>query len=97
MAFCYIIHSESLGRFYIGATKESVEGRIKNHNRHSYGKHRFTSTVTDWKLFVKIPVDDYSHAVRIERYIKSMKSSKYIQNLNKYPELIEKIIKKTST
>jgi putative endonuclease len=93
---CYIIFSETQGKFYIGACHDDLELRIENHNNHSYGKHRFTSTATDWKLFIKIIASDYSQAIRIERKIKSMKSSKYINNLKVYPELIDKIYQETS-
>jgi len=51
----------------------------------------------DWALFLKIEVVDYPHAIRLEKHIKSMKSSKYISNLKKYPELIQKIVNKTSS
>ena len=71
--------------------------RIEKHNRGTYGKHRFTATAGDWELFIKIPANDYPHAIRIERLIKSMKSKKYIENLKKYPELVEKILMRTST
>ena len=50
----------------------------------------------DWALFLKIEVVDYPHAIRLEKHIKSMKSSKYISNLKKHPELIQKIVNKTS-
>ena len=57
--------------------------------------HRFTAAANDWELFLKIDVNNYTHAVRLERKIKSMKSSKYIQNLKKYPELAAKITQET--
>jgi putative endonuclease len=47
-------------------------------------------------LFLRIDVSDFSHALRLERKIKSMKSSIYIQNLKKYPELVQKIIAETA-
>ncbi|MFD1551724.1 hypothetical protein DNU06_02510 [Putridiphycobacter roseus] len=95
MANCYIIHSESLNRFYTGITTDSVEERLIKHNDGSYGAHRFTSKASDWKIFLIIELTDYSHAVRLEKFIKSQKSAKYIQNLKKYPELVEKIVLRT--
>lgn len=92
---CYILFSPSLCKFYTGACQESLVERITKHNNHTYGNHRFTSAVTDWELFLRIGTSDYSHAIRLERKIKSMKSSKYIQNLKSYPELITKIIEET--
>jgi putative endonuclease len=81
----------------VGATHDDMEERIKKHNDHAYGNHRFTSAASDWTLFFEIPAQDYAHAIRMERKIKSMKSSKYIRNLKQYPELVNKITKQTST
>jgi putative endonuclease len=93
---CYIIYSISLDKFYIGACHENLDDRIFKHNTHFYGNHRFTAAASDWELFLKIPTTDYPQAIRIEQKIKAMKSSKYIQNLIKYPEIIDKIINETS-
>ena len=93
---CYILFSELLNKFYIGVCQDSLEDRITKHNDHTYGEHRFTARANDWNLFLQIDTKDYAHAVRIERKIKSMKSRIYIQNLTKYPELIEKIISETT-
>jgi putative endonuclease len=95
MNSCYILFSPSLGRFYVGSTHDSVECRIAKHNTHFYGKTRYTSTVSDWELFLEISVGNYAHAVRLERKIKSMKSSQYIKNLRLYPELVKKIVMET--
>lgn len=95
-SYCYIIYSQKLARFYTGACREDLAGRILHHNAHSYGNHRFTAAATDWELFLAIPVKDYSHAIRLERLIKGMKSAKYIRNLKKYPELVAKIVNETS-
>jgi putative endonuclease len=91
----YILFSKSLGKFYIGACQDSLGERIRKHNNHDYGMHRFTAAANDWELFLKIDVNNYTHAVRLERKIKSMKSSIFIRNLIIYPELIEKIKSET--
>ena len=95
MVGCYIIHSEKLNKFYIGVTQDDLNSRIKKHNEGFYGKHRFTSKANDWKLFLFIKTLNYAHAVRVERKIKSMKSSVYIRNLVTYPELVEKVVLNT--
>lgn len=92
---CYIIRSEKLNRFYIGATQVGYEQRILHHNQHEYGMHRYTAAANDWKIFIWMATNNINHAIRIEKKIKSMKSSKYIQNLKNYPELIEKILQET--
>ncbi|WP_366871122.1 GIY-YIG nuclease family protein [Flavobacterium sp.] len=36
MNFCYILYSNLLNQFYIGATQESVEARLERHNSGTY-------------------------------------------------------------
>jgi putative endonuclease len=96
-AACYIIYSKKLDKFYIGATHEDINKRLEKHNNHSYGNHRFTAKANDWVVFLIIEARDYPHAIRIERKIKAMKNRKYIHNLKKYPELLEKIKTQTCT
>ena len=95
MTGCYIIFSNKLNKFYIGATHEDVTLRIMKHNLGTYGKQRFTSTTDDWELFLFISALDYAHAIRIERKVKSMKSRTYIHNLVKYPELHQALVSST--
>ena len=95
MIGCYIIFSEKLNRFYIGATQEGMENRLAAHNSAKYGKSHFTSHTNDWTLFLFIPTSDFAKAIRIERKIKSMKSVNYIYNLKKYPEMVDKLVSST--
>jgi putative endonuclease len=77
MVGCYILYSNKLQRYYVGVTQEDVEKRIWKHNNHEYGNHRFTAKTNDWELFLFIESNNYGQAVRIEKKIKSMKSSKH--------------------
>jgi len=61
------------------------------HNSKYFGPRKFTSKANDWELFLWIPANNFIHALRLERKIKGMKSSVYITNLKRYPELVEKI------
>ncbi|MGR3809716.1 GIY-YIG nuclease family protein [Jiulongibacter sp. NS-SX5] len=88
---CYILWSDSLERFYTGACQFALEERIEKLNTGFYRGQNFTKKARDWRLYLKVEAVDYSHAVRIERKIKSMKSSVYIRNLKKYPELVEEL------
>ena len=87
----YILHSNSLDSYYIGETVD-IEKRIKEHNTNFYNKS-FTTKAKDWKLFLLIDCKDRVQARKVETHIKKMKSKKYIQNLVKYPEIIEKLKK----
>ncbi|WP_437371679.1 GIY-YIG nuclease family protein [Maribacter litoralis] len=95
MSHTYILHSKALNKFYIGACHEDLQKRIENHNLGTYGTKSYTSITNDWVLFLKFDCDNYAHAIRLERKIKSMKSSVYIQNLTKYAELQDKIFNET--
>ena len=83
-----------MDRYYIGATHESLDRRLIKHKKGFYSGPHFTSSANDWELYLSIEVNDYSFAIRLERKIKSMKSRKYIENLKKYPELVDKLKEK---
>ncbi len=89
MANVYILHSETLDKFYIGSCLNIVE-RLEDHQNLTY-KKSFTSNSDDWVLFLIITDLDYSQARKIEQHIKNMKSKIYIQNLKKYPEMVVKL------
>jgi len=89
---CYILFSKSRNRYYVGYTSD-IEERIKLHNSGFFGCKSFTYKASDWKLFLIIPCETIEQAVFVETRIKRMKSRKYIENLKKYPEIIEKILK----
>ena len=57
----------------------------------SYTGNHYTEGAEDWVLFVKIPVKNSKQGLQIEKHIKRMKSKVYIQNLKRYPEIIEKL------
>lgn len=96
MPCCYILYSSKINKFYIGSC-DDFELRLLAHNQGKYGSSSYSHITNDWQLYLKINTVDFSHAVRLERKIKKMKSRKHIENLRKYPELIEKIIVETST
>ena len=97
MVGCYILYSEKLNKFYIGVTQDDVASRIQKHNEGFYGKHRFTAKANDWDLFLFIETLNYAHALRVERKVKSMKSTVYLRNLIADPELVEKLLFTTLT
>jgi putative endonuclease len=87
---CYILYSASLDRYYIGYTS-NINERLKLHNSSHFGVKSYTSRSADWEIFLEIPCETIEQAVFIEAWIKKMKSRKYLKNLKKYPELVEKI------
>lgn len=93
----YIIYSKKLNKYYTGFTGKDVEDRILRHNTKAYGNNHFTSLSSDWVLYFKIRCESNNQARNIERHIKSMKSRVYFENLLKYPELKDKLLKMYST
>ena len=91
--FCYILYSKSFDRYYVGYTSD-IEERLKLHNTGYFGGKSYTRLTADWELYLLIPCDTINQAVFVESRIKKMKSRKYIENLKKYPEMIEKILNK---
>lgn len=90
----YILYSEKLNKFYSGITTLKPHERLKNHIDKIYSKNNFSQKTDDWVIFLSILCQDYSQARKIELHLKRMKSSVYIRNLKKYPELIDKLLDK---
>jgi putative endonuclease len=89
---CYIIHSDRLDQYYVGAS-DDLSNRVEMHNK---GFSPFTSKTTDWKLYHMIECPDSITAKKIESHIKSMKSRTYIENLARYPGMSLKLIERFS-
>ena len=77
--FVYIIYSESLDLYYIGET-ESPDERLDHHNTNYY-PGCYSSKAKDWKYVWIISVGSRNEARKIEAYLKSMKSRKYMHKL----------------
>ena len=93
MASVYVLYSNKLDRFYIGSCKE-FQFRFEQHLSKVY-TGGFTSRADDWQLFLLMEDLSYSRARAIERHIKKMKSREYIQNLMRYPGMINKLRDRT--
>jgi putative endonuclease len=74
---------------------EDLDQRLYHHNHPIFGS-KFTARGMPWELFLSIACESKEHALKVERLIKSKKSRIFIENLKKYPELREKILKQAS-
>jgi putative endonuclease len=79
MHFIYIIYTRSFDKYYIGESIDPNE-RILQHNKGLY-KGASTSFAKDWESKLTLPVATREDALKIERFIKSMKSKKFIIKL----------------
>jgi len=90
MPFVYVLFSEKLNRYYIGSTQLNPEIRLDQHNtKHQPGS--FTCKGIPWSLVLSFSVATMHEAMSIERHCKGMKSRSYLENLLKYPEMLERL------
>ena len=89
MASVYILFSKKLDRYYTGSCKD-LSYRIGQHLNKEF-INSFTTKSDDWELFFFVDDLLQSQARLIEGHIKRMKSRTYIENLKKYPEIIQKL------
>lgn len=90
MSFCvYILYSESLQKFYVGET-EDLGLRLQQHLE-GFFQNSFTAKADDWTLFHNINCESKGQSIKIEKHIKRMKSSVYIQNLKKFKDIEAKL------
>jgi putative endonuclease len=73
----YILYSEKLNKYYIGACID-MERRLYEHN---IGHSKFTSLGIPWKLLYTEEFEDLGAAKKRELQVKKMKSRKYIEEL----------------
>ena len=94
MAAVYILYSISSDQYYIGST-QNLEVRLDYHQIKEF-KTSFTAKYSDWQLYFSL--DDVSNTIarKIAAHIKRMKSRKYLEDLKKYPEIIQKLVSKYS-
>jgi putative endonuclease len=89
VATVYVLYSDSLNCYYVGSCLD-LRNRIKEHNSGSYN-NAFTKRADDWEVFFVSEGLEYQQARDIEKHIKKMKSRVYIENLKRFPELIERL------
>ena len=78
MCYTYILHSESLDKFYIGHTCENIDERLRKHLSNHKG---FTANIKDWKIVYFETLENKSLAYKRELEIKSWKSKTKIKKL----------------
>ncbi|WP_236033095.1 GIY-YIG nuclease family protein [Algoriphagus pacificus] len=88
--FVYIIYSGSRDSYYIGQTQD-LEERLNQHNT-GYFKNSHTHGTIDWKLVHSIHCSSRKQAVNIEIHIKRARKRKYLEDLQQYPEITQKLI-----
>lgn len=88
--FVYIINSPSKDRFYVGETID-VKSRIEQHNSGFYTTSS-TKIAQDWELFFQIECQNRTQALKLERFIKKMKSRQFYFRLVEESELVVSLL-----
>jgi len=94
MHYCYILYSNSLHKHYIGSSTEEPNERLRKHLNQHYGIRKYTAKSKDWEIYFVISCNTIEQARKIEKNIKRMKSSGYIESLKLYPDLVDKLFAK---
>ena len=77
--YVYILFSQATQRYYIG--ESAFPGnRLEEHNSAKY-RTASTKVANDWVIRKLIPCANRTDALKIERYIKSMKSRRFVEQL----------------
>ena len=74
----YILYSNTLDKFYVGHTGDSLEERLRKHLSNHHG---YTAKAKDWKLVYSETFDQRTLAYKRELQIKAMKSKERIRKL----------------
>jgi len=78
MSSFYILYSKNIDKFYVGATCDSLESRLRKHNSNHKG---FTGKVCDWSIVYVEVFDTKEKAFLREKEVKTWKSRKKIEKL----------------
>jgi putative endonuclease len=73
----YILHSNTLDRYYVGFTND-FERRLTEHNRK---KGKYTDSGLPWKLVYQETYSTKTEAMNREKFIKQKKSRIFIESL----------------
>ena len=80
MHYTYILFSQSANKYYIGATSDGLQERLRKHLSHHKG---FTGKYSDWTMVYHETFESFCEALAREKEIKKWKSRKKIELLIK--------------
>ena len=78
MHYVYILHSESINKFYIGYSQNPTK-RLEFHN--SRINNIWSKRGQPWDLVIIFPFSSKTDALRAEIFIKKQKSTLYIREI----------------
>jgi putative endonuclease len=90
MYFVYIIYSIKLDNYYVGTT-DDVERRLYEHNSKMY-PDSYTCKGIPWELKLSYLCEKSETAYQLEKFIKRMKSRKFIVKIIDNNNILDDII-----
>ena len=90
MNYLYFIFSPSKNKIYVGVTS-NLEERLQKHNNHTYSK-AYSKMASDWEYVLKKGFTNKEDALFLERFIKKMKSRKFIEKIINKPDILNDIL-----
>jgi len=90
MHFLYIIYSTSKNRYYVGET-HNTNARLTKHNQHTYSGG-FSKIANDWVVVLNFECRYKDDALFLEKFIKRMKSRKFIKKVIEDPSILTDIL-----
>ncbi len=88
----YILYSDSANKYYIGESSDP-NNRLQQHLAHHF-KTNFTKIADDWNLVLEKELPLKEDAVYLEKFIKRMKSKRFIEKIIDNPEILDDILSK---
>ena len=95
MATFYILHSQSLDKFYTGSTAD-YDMQLRQHQKGHFPKG-FNTEATDWEPYCVIDNIPLDTANRIVKHTKKNKSKDYYHSLKEDISVREKLIEELSS
>jgi putative endonuclease len=91
--YLYILFSASANRYYVGESQDP-ERRLGLYNQGVFQK-AFTKIAQDWELMLAHPCRSREEALKLERFVKRMKSRRFIEKVVEDPQILNRILENT--
>ena len=88
--FLYILYSKTADKYYVGETID-VELRLNMHNNHVFN-NSFSKIANDWIVKLIFEQLEKSNILFLEKFVKRMKSRKFIEKLIEEPQILTSIL-----
>ena len=88
--FLYILYSKTADKYYVGETID-VELRLNMHNNQVFN-NSFSKIANDWILKLIFEQLEKSNILFLEKFVKRMKSRKFIEKLIEEPQILTSIL-----